>query len=346
MTTRPNAIKTQSFEFVEFSSREPQKLKDLFTAMGFTACGKHETQSVTLYKQGNIHFFVNEEPSGFSAEFTNAHGPCACSMGFRVENVDHAMTMLLERGAKEINCSGRFLPPSIRAIQGIGGAHLYVVDAAGAAELYAAFPKVDVSAGVGLLELDHLTHNVYQGQMDVWAGYYEKLFDFYEIRYFDIKGQRTGLHSRAMSAPCGNIRIPLNESADEVSQIAEYLEEYKGEGIQHIALTTKDIYDSVEKLRRAGIPFLTVPQTYYQDVPKRLPFQKEDLPRMERNHILIDGDKKDETFLLQIFTKNAVGPIFFEIIQRHGHKGFGEGNFQALFDAMERDQIERGVLKA
>lgn len=346
MKTHPNPVKTQAFEFVEFSSKDPQKLKDLFHAMGFTECGQHQSHNVILFKQGNIQFFVNEEPADFSATFTKAHGPCACSMGFRVDNIDHAMKQLLARGAKEVDCSDRFLPASIRAIEGIGGAHLYVVDAKAAEELYAAFPKTPIGSGMGLLELDHLTHNVYQGQMDVWAGYYEKLFDFYEIRFFDIKGQRSGLHSRAMSAPCGKIRIPLNESTDDVSQIAEYLDEYKGEGIQHIALTTDNIYDSVERLRDAGIPFLNVPSTYYQDVPKRLPFQKEDLPRMERNHILIDGDKKDETFLLQIFTKNAIGPIFFEIIQRHGHQGFGEGNFQALFDALERDQIERGVLKA
>lgn len=346
MMTHPNPVKTQAFEFVEFASKEPQQLKDLFLAMGFTECGQHKEKKVTLFKQGNVQFFVNEETHDFSADFTAAHGPCASSMGFRVDNIDHAFNMLLERGAKQVDCSGRFLPDAVKAIEGIGGSHLYIIDDAAASELYSAFPDTEIAVGMGLLELDHLTHNVYQGHMDEWAGFYEKLFDFYEIRFFDIKGQHTGLHSRAMSAPCGKIRIPLNESTDDVSQIAEYLEEYKGEGIQHIALTTNDIYDSVERLRDAGIPFMTVPSTYYQDIPNRLPFQKEDLPRMERNHILIDGDAKEETFLLQIFTKNAIGPIFFEIIQRHGHQGFGEGNFQALFDALERDQIERGVLKA
>lgn len=345
-----NFIGTQCFEFIEFSSEKPKELETLFTKMGFLNCGKHSEYDVTLFKQGNIHFFVNGSKNDFSQEFRSLHGPSACSMGFKVKNTHEAMKGLKERGAEEIDFSSRkrFFPKSIPAIKAIGGAHLYLIDDEGIDNLYHQsfqLPKNTSHFGLGLMDIDHLTHNVYQGNVDKWTQYYEDLFNFHEIRIFDIKGTHTGLYSRAMSAPCGQIRIPLNESKDNTSQIAEYLEIYKGEGIQHIALTTDNIYDTIEKMRSNDIPFMVVPQSYYDMTDARLPGHAEDLKRMAKNHILIDGDSPKKEFLLQIFTKTVIGPIFFEIIQRKGHQGFGEGNFQALFDALERDQIERGVLK-
>ena len=349
--TKPtNFIGTQCFEFIEFSSDDPQSLFVLFEQMGFKNCGSHPKENVTLFKQGNIHFFVNGMQNDFAADFRKDHGPSACSMGFKVKNAQTALSLLKQNGAEEIDFSSRkrFYPSSIPAIKGIGGAHLYLIDEDGVNALYQDCFKGASHAqhvGLGLQSMDHLTHNVYQGNVNVWADYYEKLFNFYEIRFFDIKGTHTGLYSRAMSAPCGQIRIPLNESTDDKSQIAEYLEIYKGEGIQHIALTTNDIYDTIEKMRANGIEFMTIPKTYYDMLKTRLPNHGEDVQRMAKNHLLIDGDPQKDLYLLQIFTKTVIGPIFFEIIQRKGHQGFGEGNFQALFDAMERDQIERGVLK-
>jgi 4-hydroxyphenylpyruvate dioxygenase len=350
-TTKPmNFIGTECFEFIEFSSDKPQELFKLFEQMGFRNCGQHKTENVTLFKQGNIHFFVNASRNDFAEDFRKDHGPSACSMGFKVKDAQKALQMLKNNGAESIDLTSRkrFYPSSIPAIKGIGGAHLYLIDEKGMNELYADCFKNSNNIshiGIGLQNMDHLTHNVYQGNVNVWADYYEKLFNFYEIRFFDIKGTHTGLYSRAMSAPCGQIKIPLNESTDDKSQIAEYLDIYKGEGIQHIALTTHNIYETIEKMRENGIEFMSVPQTYYDMLKNRLPNHGEDIKRMARNHILIDGDPEKNLYLLQIFTKTVIGPIFFEIIQRKGHQGFGEGNFQALFDAMERDQIERGVLK-
>ncbi|MDP1725029.1 MAG: 4-hydroxyphenylpyruvate dioxygenase [Alphaproteobacteria bacterium] len=345
-----NFIGTECFEFVEFSTDKPQELYKLFENLGFRNCGKHRTQNVTLFKQGKIHFFVNAERNDFSEDFRNDHGSSACSMGFKVKDAQNAYKALKEKGAEPIDFSSRkrFFPASIPAIKGIGGAHLYLIDQNGMNDLYNDnFPgsKGIEHIGLGLESIDHLTHNVYQGNVDQWADYYEKLFNFHEIRYFDIKGAHTGLISRAMSAPCGQIKIPLNESTDDKSQIAEYLEIYKGEGIQHIALTTPNIYETVEKMRENSIPFMSVPRSYYDMLQTRLPAHGEDVERMARSHLLIDGDTPTKSYLLQIFTKTVIGPIFFEIIQRKGHQGFGEGNFQALFDALERDQIERGVLK-
>ena len=249
-----NFIGTECFEFVEFSTDKPQELYKLFENLGFRNCGKHRTQNVTLFKQGKIHFFVNAEQNDFAEDFRNDHGSSACSMGFKVKDAQKAYNTLKEKGAEPIDFSAkkRFFPTSIPAIKGIGGAHLYLIDQNGMNDLYSdSFPgsKGIEHIGLGLESIDHLTHNVYQGNVDQWADYYEKLFNFHEIRYFDIKGAHTGLISRAMSAPCGQIKIPLNESTDDKSQIAEYLEIYKGEGIQHIALTTPNIYETVEKMR-------------------------------------------------------------------------------------------------
>jgi len=339
-----NPMGTNGFEFVEYASPNPAALHDLFKRMGFTPVAKHKSKAITLYRQGDINFLVNEETAGHAADFAKAHGPCACAMGFRVGDAQDVHKRLLALDAED-GAAHDNLALSAPAIEGIGGSLIYLIDDNPYTD-YEFFAGVDTHpAGVGLEVLDHLTHNVAIGGMDRWAGFYEKLFNFKEIRYFDIEGQHTGLKSRAMTGPCGKLRIPINESSDDKSQIAEYLDEYKGEGIQHIALTTENIYQTVDKLREAGVSFMTPPpETYYEMIPERLPNHAEDLSELKSRAILMDGSN-DGRILLQIFTETAIGPIFFEIIQRKGDQGFGEGNFKALFESMERDQIRRGVLK-
>jgi 4-hydroxyphenylpyruvate dioxygenase len=347
-TTWDNPMKTQGFEFVEFASNEPEKLEKMLRGLGFIAIAEHATKPITLYRQGKTNFLVNKTPNSFAQSFIEKHGPCACGMAFRVEDAKFAYDRAISLGATAFENEYGLL-----AIEGIGGSALYLIDESTATNLYdnQFTPLGNHSIthikpiGYGLGYLDHVTHNVYRGNMDKWAGFYEKLFNFREIRYFDIEGKMTGLKSRAMTSPDGNIRIPINESSDDKSQIAEYLHQYRGEGIQHIALGATNIYEAIESMREHGIPFLTTPVTYYEAVDKRIPHHGEDINRMKRNHILIDGAPTEgQGLLLQIFTKNVIGPIFFEIIQRKGNEGFGEGNFKALFIAMEEDQIRRGVL--
>ena len=345
-----NPAGTDGFEFVEFASSDPEALIAFFSSLGFTATSHHLTCKVTRLQQGDITFLVTEKKGGFADEFVQQHGPCACSFGLRVENVDTAMAHVIKQGAHVVdNLEADGLPIAASAIEGIGGSRLYLVDQHGQnGSLYKDFtPLADTASslgGCGLETLDHLTHNVHRGKMSVWADFYEKLFNFREIRYFDISGEYTGLFSKAMTAPCGKVRIPINESSDDKSQIAEYLKQYNGEGIQHIALSTRDIYHTVELLKTRGVAFMSAPpDSYYDMLAERLPGHGEDVSRMQRNGILMDG-MDSKRLLLQIFTDTVIGPIFFEIIQRKGDDGFGEGNFQALFESLERDQIERGVL--
>ena len=345
-----NPMGTDGFAFVEFSAIDAKPLEVLFSQMGFNAVAKHPSQNVTLFKQGDIEFVLNAEPNSFAESFTKAHGPAACGMGFRVKDANSAYARAVENGAKPYEGSTDHIGKDVKAIYGIGDSLLYFIDVYGDKTIFDDHftpitdrPKV---AGVGLQLIDHLTHNVFQGQMDKWAEYYEKLFNFREIRFFDIKGKQTGLVSRAMTSACDKIKIPLNESKDDKSQIAEYLKEYNGEGIQHIALTTENIYDTIEKMRSNEVSFMDTPNTYYELIKERLPEHHEDVNRMQENRILIDGGpKQGGGLLLQIFTNTVIGPIFFEIIQRKGNEGFGEGNFQALFDSIELDQVRRGVLE-
>ncbi|MGD9388073.1 MAG: 4-hydroxyphenylpyruvate dioxygenase [Gammaproteobacteria bacterium] len=346
-----NPLGIDGFEFVEFAAPDAVLLHSLFRHMGFTAIGRHRERKVTLYRQGDVNFLVNEEPDSFAADFAREHGPSACGFAIRVADAARARASAIDRGAEAVTNKPGSLSVRAPVIEGIGGSALYLIDRYGEqGSIYDAdfeyLEDVDRHpTGFGLTFIDHLTHNVFQGNMDKWAGFYERIFNFREIRYFDIKGSQTGLVSRAMTAPDGMVRIPINEATDDKSQIAEYLEEYNGEGIQHIALFTDDIYASVEALRGEGIEFLDVPDTYYEMVDDRVPEHGEDLERMGRNRILIDADRKTgQRLLLQIFTQTCVGPIFFEIIQRKGNEGFGEGNFQALFESIERDQMRRGVL--
>jgi len=351
-----NPMQTDGFEFVEYAAPDPVALGRLFEQMGFVKVARHRSKDVALYRQGDVNFIVNGEKDSFAQAFAKLHGPCACAMAFRVADAGAAYRRALELGAKPVTSQVGPMELQIPAIEGIGGSLLYLVDRYGPkGSIYdvdfVAIDGVDQHPpGVGLTYIDHLTHNVHRGRMAQWADYYTKLFGFREIRYFDIEGKLTGLKSKAMTSPCGKIRIPINESSDDKSQIAEYLEAYHGEGIQHIALGTNMIYDTVEALKAREIPFQTVTETYFELVDTRLPGHGEDLPRLKRNMILIDGAPGSENgeggrLLLQIFTQEVIGPIFFEIIQRKGDEGFGEGNFKALFESMELDQIRRGTLK-
>ena len=350
MTARENPIGLDGFEFVEFTSPNPAAMADLFEKLGFTHVGNHRSKQVRHYAQGDINFILNMEPEGQPAEFRKAHGPSANGMAFRVRDSKQAIADAVARGATEVQSPRGPGELEIPAIEGIGGSFLYLVDRYGADQIYDVdFEPVPGASpndnSVGLHTLDHLTHNVNRGRMDHWAQFYEKIFNFREIRYFDIEGQQTALLSRAMTAPDDKIRIPLNESQDDFSQIAEYLKEYGGEGIQHLAFATDDIFATVDKLRANGIKFQDSPETYYDMIDQRIPGHAHDVAAMRLRRILIDGSPETgEGLLLQIFTENMVGPIFFEIIQRKGNEGFGEGNFKALFESIELDQIRRGVI--
>jgi 4-hydroxyphenylpyruvate dioxygenase len=315
--------------------------------MGFPVTARHRSKNVTLHRQGDINFVINAEPSGFGQQFARAHGPSACAMAFRVKDAAAAFRRAVALGAKPVETDVGPMELRIPAIEGIGGSLIYLVDRYGDRTIYDVdfLPVTDAArtGGAGLALIDHLTHNVRRGRMDHWAGFYERLFNFREIRYFDIEGRKTGLFSRAMTSPCGKIRIPINESQDDKSQIEEYIREYRGEGIQHIALSTPDIYATVDALRANGVEFQDTPDTYYEGVDARVSGHRESLERMKERRILIDGSAADG-ILLQIFTRNVIGPIFFEIIQRKGNEGFGEGNFRALFESIELDQERRGVI--
>ncbi len=355
-----NPMGTDGFEFVEYTGPDPQALAELFERMGFFAAARHRSKNVTLYKQGDIHFILNAEPESFAQAFARLHGPSICAIAFRVADAAKAYQRAISLGAKPVQGKVGPMELNIPAIEGIGGSLIYLVDRYGEQTIYdvdfvpspppqpslaSGGDKGGAAAGVGLTRIDHLTHNVHRGRMGLWSEFYERLFNFREIRYFDIEGKLTGLRSKAMTSPDGKIRIPINESADDKSQIAEYLEAYHGEGIQHIALGTDEIYETVEALRQCDISFMSVPDTYYEAVDTRVPGHGEDLGRLRKDRILIDGAPGEgEGLLLQIFTDTVIGPIFFEIIQRKGNEGFGEGNFRALFESIERDQIRRGVL--
>ncbi|MGB0360662.1 MAG: 4-hydroxyphenylpyruvate dioxygenase [Endozoicomonas sp.] len=348
-----NPMGTDGFEFVEFSAPDPLVLDEVFQQFGFVRIAQHRSKDVTLYRQGDVNFIINREPNSFAEKFSQIHGPCACAFGIRVEDAEYAYQRALTLGCKpgpahQIGDDELRIP----SIIGVGGSLIYLVDLYGEKgsiyDMDFEFIKgVDPQpAGVGLSYIDHLTHNVYRGNMNQWASFYEDIFNFREIRYFDIEGKLTGLKSRAMTSPCGKLRIPINESSDDKSQIEEYLHQYQGEGIQHIALYSDDIYKTVPDMRQGGTDFMPGPPgTYYKMLANRLPWHQENVEALQSHEILMDGaPTEDGGLLLQIFTKTLIGPIFFEIIQRKGDEGFGEGNFTALFESLERDQIERGVL--
>ncbi len=360
-----NPMGTDGFEFVEYAAPDPAALGELFVTMGFSPIAKHRTKKVTLYRQGDVNFIINAEPNSFAQRFARQHGPSVCAMAFRVKDAKLAYERALELGAWGFDNHTGPMELNIPAIKGIGDSLIYFVDrwhgkdgaapgAIGNISIYDV-DFVPISGAVahpgttgnGLTYIDHLTHNVHRGRMKEWADFYERLFNFKEVRYFDIEGKLTGLKSKAMTSPCGKIRIPINESSDDKSQIAEYLDLYHGEGIQHIALGTDDIYSTVEGMKNQGVLFQDTIATYYDLVNKRLPNHGERLEELKRLRILIDGATHQgapNELLLQVFTQTVIGPIFFEIIQRKGDQGFGEGNFRALFESIELDQVRRGVL--
>jgi len=352
--TADNPAGTDGFEFVEFADEEAEKLEALFTRMGYTPVAKHKSKNITVWRQGDINYILNAEPGSHGMKFVAKHGPCAPSMAWRVVDAKHAFDHAVSKGAEPYTGDDKTL--DVPAIVGIGGSILYFIDAYG--ETGSAYdaefdwlgerdPKPE---GVGFYYLDHLTHNVYRGNMDKWWDFYRELFNFKQIHFFDIAGKITGLVSRAITSPCGKIRIPLNESTDDKSQIEEYLKKYKGEGIQHIAVGTDGIYDATDRLAANDLKFMPgPPDTYYEQSHDRVQGHDEPIERMKKHGILIDGegvvDGGMTKILLQIFSKTVIGPIFFEFIQRKGDEGFGEGNFRALFESIEEDQIRRGVLK-
>ena len=354
VTTFANPMGIDGFEFVEFTAPagRASALRDLFKRMGFSAVLRHKQRPITVYRQNGVNFLLNEDADSFAADFASAHGPCACGFAIRFRKpAAEVLATVLGNGGEAVEHKEASKAVNAPVVKGIGDCMLYLVDRYGSSGSiydgdYEAIPGVEPNpAGFGLTFIDHLTHNLYFGNMQKWSDYYERLFNFREIRYFDIKGAKTGLVSKAMTAPDGIVRIPLNESSDPKSQINEYLDAYRGEGIQHIACFTEDIYATVEKMHAAGVEFLDTPDVYFDVVDERVPNHGEDLPRLRRNKILIDADPETrQRKLLQIFTQNCIGPIFFEIIQRKGNEGFGEGNFQALFESIERDQIKRGFL--
>ncbi len=364
-----NPMGTDGFEFIEFAAPDPAALGRLFETMGFTAVARHRHKAVTLYRQGGVNFIINAETDSFAQRFARLHGPSICAIAFRVQDAAHAYRRALELGAWGFDNKAGPMELNIPAIKGIGDSLIYFVDrwqgkggakagAIGNISIYDVdfVPLLDAQgrpvdpnpAGHGLTEIDHLTHNVFRGRMKEWSEFYERFFNFREVRYFDIEGKLTGLKSKAMTSPCGKIRIPINESSDDKSQIAEYLDLYHGEGIQHVALGTTDIYQSVAGMKGTGVAFQDTIDTYFDLIDKRLPGHGENVEELKRLRILIDGAAHlgaEKELLLQIFTKEVIGPIFFELIQRKGNEGFGEGNFKALFESIELDQIRRGVLK-
>ncbi|GAA4796146.1 4-hydroxyphenylpyruvate dioxygenase [Lysobacter hankyongensis] len=354
VTTFENPMGIDGFEFVEFAAPADQvgQMHDYFRRLGFVQVARHKTRPISTYRQGDCTFLINEDPDSFAADFVAKHGPSACGFAIRVNKLaEWVRVQALKNGATPITHKELTKAVAAPVIEGIGGCMLYIVDRYDEKGTihdpdYEWLPGAEMMPkGLGLTFIDHLTHNLYFGNMDKWSNYYERLFNFREIRYFDIKGAKTGLLSKAMTAPDGIVRIPLNESSDPKSQINEYLQQYNGEGIQHIACFTDDIYATVEAMRAAGIQFLDTPDTYFDVIDQRVPDHGEDVERLRRNKILIDADEETkQRKLLQIFTLNAVGPIFFEIIQRKGNEGFGEGNFTALFESIERDQMKRGFL--
>lgn len=339
-----NPCQLDGFAFIEFSGNKAL-LEKQFTSLGFQAVAKHKTQDITRYQQGNIEFILNATKNSQAEEHAKTHGTGASAMGFKTKDAKAAFVYVLEHGAQKFEEQAH-ADHKVPAIKAIGGSVIYFVD-----DKHQPFDGEwetlphSLNTEIGLDHIDHLTHNVHRGNMDTWAEFYAKLFNFREIRFFDIQGKMTGLISRALSSPCDKIKIPLNESTDDKSQIEEFLKDYNGEGIQHIALTSKDIYNSVARLKNQTVQFLDVPDTYYEMIDSRVPWHNERLKELQEHKILIDGHPTPEGgLLLQIFTENLFGPVFFEIIQRKGNQGFGEGNFKALFEAIERDQIRRGTL--
>ena len=346
--TEQNPIGLNGVDFIEYSGPDAHYFENIFKRYEFKEVGQVHGKNIRLFRQGDINYILNCEPHTFATDFAQIHGPCICATGFRVEDADHAFKTAVARGGRayEGNEHQKGATP-FPAIYGIGNSLIYFIDKKNQKRLYEEVFQVSsedqAPAGAGFQVIDHFTNNVPKGEMDKWCDFYKNILNFREARFFDIRGAKTGLLSKVMRSPCGKFSVPINEPTESKSQIQEYLDEYKGSGIQHVALLTNDIVKSLEKLKGSDIQFLTPPpHSYYDMLPDRVPGVTENLEVLENYAVLVDGD--DHGYLLQIFTKNTFGPIFYELIQRKGHDGFGDGNFQALFDAIERDQTDRGYL--
>jgi 4-hydroxyphenylpyruvate dioxygenase len=346
MEKQANPVGLDGIEFIEYAAPDKNPLEKLFVSCGFVKIARHKRKAVDLYRQNKVNFILNHEPKSFAMQFAKKHGPSICAVGWRVKNAEKAYQQAIARGAKPIDIENDPRSHSFPAVYGIGDSAIYFIDRYGSKDNYSEdfhFLTQDREpAGVGLQFIDHLTNNVPKGEMQKWCDFYEKIFGFTETRFFDIRGQQTGLLSKVMRSPCGTFSVPINEPSGEKSQIQEYLDEYHGSGIQHLAMATDNIIASIRQLRAAKIEFLDTPDTYYTMIPERKLHVTEEISDLKDLKILVDGDS--EGYLLQIFTKNLIGPIFYEVIQRKNHFGFGNGNFQALFDAIERDQKSRGYL--
>src|SRR6202453_280825 len=353
-TEPANPLGTDGFEFVEYTAPDTAHLGRLFEAMGFKRIARHRSKDVSLYRQGRINFIVNAEPNSLVPGLAREHGPSVCAMAFRVKDAARALAHALAAGAKEVKGAVGPMELNIPAIEGVGGSLIYLVDRQTGPSIYDIDFVMEAGvdrhpAGAGLKEIDHLTHNVAKGRMDYFQDFYHRVFNFHEHQYFDITGEYTGLTSRALASPCGKIRIPINESktedgSEQVDQIQEFIQQYRGEGIQHVALRTDDIFRTWDRMQANGVKFMTPPpDTYYEMLEERVPGHGQQVEELQKRGILLDGSSG--RFLLQIFTQSLIGPIFFEIIERRGDDGFGQGNFRALFVSMERDQVRRGVLK-
>lgn len=351
MNKMTNTIGLNGIDFVEFVSPEPAKLERLFKEFGFSKLMRHPERKTDYYQQNDIHLFLNQASDGFAARFGKLHGPSISSMGWRVANAEHALQLAVKRGAKK--AEGEYQTRDgkpVPAIYGIGESLVYFVEGASESTAektylswgFKSLPSPERNPGKGFLAIDHLTNNVQKGTLSKWADFYKNIFEFEEVRYFDIRGAKTGLTSYALRSPCGKFCIPINEAEESKSQINEYLEEYHGPGIQHLAFLTEDILASLRALEGSSVKMLDIDDEYYRDLFKKFPKVTEDQAEIRKRNVLVDGD--DEGYLLQIFTHNVVGPIFIEIIQRRNHYSFGEGNFGALFRSIERDQMKRGVL--
>jgi 4-hydroxyphenylpyruvate dioxygenase len=360
-STWDNPMGTDGFEFIEYAAPDPKAMGELFERMGFRPIAKHRHKAVTLYRQGEINFIINAEPDSFAQRFARLHGPSVCAIAFRVADAKAAYERALSLGAWGYANAAGPGELNIPAIKGIGDSIIYFIDrwrgkgGAQPGEIgnigfydvdFEPLPDASLNpTGHGLTYIDHLTHNVHRGRMAEWAEFYTRLFNFKEIRYFDFEGLKTGIKSKAMTSPCGKIRIPINEEGTEkAGQVQEYLDRYHGEGIQHIALGSTNLYETVDALQMSGVKLLQTSETYYELLAKRIPNHGEDIAGLQARNILIDGSHGE--LLLQIFSENQLGPIFFEFIQRKGNDGFGEGNFKALFETIELDQMRRGVLSA
>ncbi len=349
-----NPMGLDGFEFVEFCALSPGVLEPIFETLGFSLVAKHRSKDAVLYRQGDINFIINYQVNSGAHFFAKEHGPSVCGMAFRVKDSHLAYNRAIKLGAQPIDIPTGPMELRLPAIKGIGGAPLYLIDRY---EEGKSIYDIDFNflegidrhpTGCGFNVIDHLTHNVYRGRMDFWAKFYEDIFNFRQIRYFDIKGEYTGLRSKAMTAPDGRIRIPLNEEASQGGQIEEYLMAYNGEGIQHIAFSCDNLFDAIDQLKKRGLEFMPPPpETYYSMLQNRLPNHGEPLEQLKSRGILLDGttEKGNVRLLLQIFSATLIGPVFFEFIQRKKDDGFGEGNFKALFESIERDQVARGVIK-